>query len=48
VARAGAFNNTTSPVTEDDDAPSDQDMSNTEPDTEDDDNADARGRIVDF
>jgi hypothetical protein len=36
---------TTSPVTEDDDAPSDQDMSNTEPDTDDDDNADARGRI---
>jgi hypothetical protein len=36
---------TTSPVTEDDDAPSDQDMSNTEPDTDNDDNADARGRI---
>jgi hypothetical protein len=36
---------TTRPVTEDVDAPSDQDMSNTEPDTNDDDNADARGRI---
>ena len=37
---------TTGPVTEDDDAHSDQDMSNTEPDTDDDNNADAaRGRI---
>ena len=39
---------TTGPVTEDDDAHSDQDMSNTEPDTDDgEDNADAdaRGRI---
>ena len=36
---------TSSPVTEDDDANCDQDMSNTEPDTDDDDNADARGRI---
>jgi hypothetical protein len=32
---------TTGPVTEDDDAHSDQDMSNTEPDTDDDDNAEA-------
>jgi hypothetical protein len=36
---------TTDPVTEDDDAYSDQDMSNTEPDTDNDDNADARSRI---
>jgi hypothetical protein len=36
---------TTSPVTEDDDAHSDQDVSNTGPDTDDDDNADAQGRI---
>jgi hypothetical protein len=36
---------TTGPVTENDDGHSDQDMSNTEPDTDDDDNADARGRI---
>jgi hypothetical protein len=36
---------TTGPVTEDDDAHSDQNMSNTEPDTDDDDNADARGPI---
>jgi hypothetical protein len=36
---------TTGPVTEDDDAHYDQDMSNTEPDTDDDDNADARSRI---
>jgi hypothetical protein len=36
---------TTGPVTEDDDAHSDQDMSNTELDTDDDDNADARSRI---
>jgi hypothetical protein len=36
---------TTGPVTEDDDAYSDQDMSNTKPDTDDDDNADARSRI---
>jgi hypothetical protein len=35
----------TGPVTEDDDAHSDQDMSNTEPGTDDDDNADARSRI---
>jgi hypothetical protein len=36
---------TTGPVMEDDDAHYDQDMSNTEPDTDDDDNADARSRI---
>jgi hypothetical protein len=36
---------TTGPVTEDDDAHSDQDMSNTEPDTDDDDNADAMSCI---
>jgi hypothetical protein len=36
---------TSCPVTEDDDANCDQDMSNTEPDTDDDDNADAQGRI---
>jgi hypothetical protein len=36
---------TTGPVTEDDDARSHQDISNTEPDTDDDDNADARSRI---
>jgi hypothetical protein len=36
---------TTGLVTEDDDAHSDQDMSNTEPDTDDDDNADARSCI---
>ncbi len=36
---------TTGPATEDDDARSNQDMSNTEPDTDDDDNADARSRI---
>jgi hypothetical protein len=36
---------TTGPVTEDDDAHSDQDMSNAEPDTDDDDNPDARSRI---
>jgi hypothetical protein len=36
---------TSCPVTEDDDANRDQDMSNTEPDTDDDENADARGRI---
>jgi hypothetical protein len=36
---------TTGPATEDDDAHSDQDMSNTEPDTDDDHNADARSRI---
>jgi hypothetical protein len=36
---------TTGPVTEDDDTHSDQDMSNTEPDTDNDDNADARSRI---
>jgi hypothetical protein len=36
---------TTGPVMEDDDAHSDQDMSNTEPDTDDDDNADARSHI---
>jgi hypothetical protein len=39
-----ALVDTTSPVTEDDDAPSNQDMSNTEPDTDDDDNAEAWGR----
>jgi hypothetical protein len=36
---------TAGPVTEDDDARSDQDMSNTEPDTDYDDNADARSCI---
>jgi hypothetical protein len=36
---------TTGPVTEDDDAHSDQDMSNTGPDIDDDDNADARSRL---
>jgi hypothetical protein len=36
---------TTGPVTEDNDAHSDQDMSNTEPDTDDDDNAVARSPI---
>jgi hypothetical protein len=36
---------TTGPVTENDNAHSDQDMSNTEPDTNDDINADARSRI---
>jgi hypothetical protein len=36
---------TTGPVTEDVDAHSNQDMSNTEPDTDDDDNADARSHI---
>jgi hypothetical protein len=36
---------TTGPVLEDDDAHSNQDMSNTEPDTDDDDNADARSGI---
>jgi hypothetical protein len=36
---------TTGPVTEDDDAHSDQDMSNTDPDTDNADNADARSRI---
>jgi hypothetical protein len=36
---------TTGPVTEDDDAHSDQDMSNTEPDINDDDNADGRERV---
>jgi hypothetical protein len=36
---------TTGQVMEDDNAHSDQDMSNTEPDTDDDDNADARSRI---
>jgi hypothetical protein len=36
---------TTGPVTEDDDAHSGQDMSNTEPDTDDEDNVDARSRI---
>jgi hypothetical protein len=38
---------TTGPVTEDDDSHSDQDMSNTGPDTDYDNNADARGRIYD-
>jgi hypothetical protein len=36
---------TTGPVTEDDDTHSDQDVSNTKPDTDNDDNADARSRI---
>jgi hypothetical protein len=36
---------TSCPVTEDDDVNCDQDMSNTEPDTDNDGNADARGRI---
>jgi hypothetical protein len=35
---------TTGPVTEDDDAHSDQDMSNTKLDSDNDDNANARGR----
>jgi hypothetical protein len=39
---------TTSPVTEDDDAHYDQDMSNTEPDTADDDNDDARSHNFKF
>ena len=37
---------TTGPVAEDDDAHSDQDISNIKPETDDDNNADARGRIV--
>jgi hypothetical protein len=36
---------TTGPVTEYDDAQSDQDISNTKPETDDEDNADARSRI---
>jgi hypothetical protein len=40
------FVDTTGPVAEDDDAHSDQDISNIKPETDDDNNADARGRIV--
>jgi protein-tyrosine-phosphatase len=40
------LDDTTGPVTEDDDAHSNQDMSNTKPDTDNDDNADARGGVT--
>jgi hypothetical protein len=45
VNNTNLVDTSTGPVTEDDDAHSDQDMSKTEPDTDDDYNADARSRI---